>query len=171
MIDPPPEKIYLAYGQFQECYNELKDVTLLAGVPEEELFSADKTPKLLICDDLMSSYNKDDLNRLFTQGSHHWNLSVMHIVQNLFYNNLRNARINSHYLILMKNPSDRLQAMTLGRQIFPTKQKAFLEALDDSCSKPFGYMVIDLEPSSDDNQRLITNVFPDDTQIVYQFKL
>ena len=170
MIEPPPEKIFLAYGRYQDCYDQLKGVTLIDGVPDEEMF-ADKIPKLLILDDLMQSYNKDDLNKLFTQGSHHSNLSVVHVVQNLFHTGLRCARINSHYLVLMKNPSDRLQAMTLSRQIFPTKQKAFIECLDDACCKPYGYLFLDLEPSSDDNQRILTNIFPDDIQIVYQFKV
>ena len=148
------------------------NVILIEGVPDSDLFKADKNvPKLLICDDLMRLYKKDDLCRLFCQGSHHWNLSVLHIVQNLFYDNMRNARINSHYLILMKNPSDRLQLMTLGRQIMPGKQKALVEAFDDACSEPYGYLVLDLEPQTPDDMRLRTKVFPDDpVSYVYQYK-
>jgi hypothetical protein len=114
---------------------------------------------------------KDDLCQLFCQGSHHWNLSILHIVQNLFYNNLRNARINSHYIILMKNPSDRLQLLNLARQIFPTKQKFLTEAFDDACGEPFGYLLLDLEPSTSDDMRLRTKIFPEDLiSYVYQCK-
>ena len=119
IISPPPEKIYWAYGEWQSKYNELPShVIMIEGLPDLELFKNDKsTRKLLICDDLMQLYadKKDELCRLFCQGSHHWNLAIFHIVQNLFFNNLRNARINSHYLLLIKNPSDRLQLMTLAR--------------------------------------------------------
>ena len=173
LIEPPPEKIYWAYGEWQDGYKDLlSDVILIEGVPDTEVFKADKNiPKLLICDDLMRKYKKDDLCELFCQGSHHWNLSVMHIVQNLFYNNLRNARINSHYLILMKNPSDRLQLLTLARQIFPTKQKFLADAYDDACAEPYGYLLLDLEPSTDDNLRLRTSIFPNDPYcLVYQYK-
>ena len=166
MITPPPEKIYWAYGEWQDGYNNLpSDVIMIEGAPDVQIFKDDKTTnKLLICDDLMQSFgkNKDDLCQLFCQGSHHWNLSIVHIVQNLFFNNLRNARINSHYLILMKNPSDRLQLLNLARQIFPGKQKCLTEAYDDACSIQFGYLLLDLEPSTPDYMRLRTNIFPSD---------
>lgn len=169
LITPPPEKIYWAYTEWQDVYNDLPFVTFIEGVPDFEEFKNNKIPKLLICDDLMQNYKKEELCQLFCQGSHHWNLSVMHIVQNLFFSNLRNARINSHYLILMKNPSDRLQVMTLARQIFPTKQKYLIEAYDDACSNQFGYLLLDLEPSTPDNVRLRTNIF-DEISYVYQYK-
>jgi hypothetical protein len=174
LIVPPPEKIYWAYGEWQDGYKMLEPyVTFIEGVPDLSLFKNDKdTNKLLICDDLMQAFGnkkKDELTALFCQGSHHWGLSILHIVQNLFYNNLRTARINSHYIILMKNPSDRLQLMTLARQIFPTKQKCLIEAFDDACAEPFGYILLDLEPSTPDNLRLRTKIFPSDPiAYVYQ---
>jgi hypothetical protein len=174
LISPPPEKIYWAYGEWQDGYNHLPpEVIMIEGIPEIEMFKEDKqTHKLLICDDLMQNYakKKDDLCQLFCQGSHHWNLSILHIVQNLFYNNLRNARINSHYIILMKNPSDRLQLMNLARQIFPTKQNWLVESFDDACSEPFGYLLLDLEPSTNDDMRVRTKIFPNDIGVAYQYK-
>ena len=167
LITPSPVKIYWAYGEWQEGYKALPaDIIFIEGVPDIELFKAEKDiHKLLICDDLMSAFgnkNKDELCKLFCQGSHHWNLSILHIVQNLFFNNLRTARINSHYLILMKNPSDRLQLLNLARQIFPGKQKCLVEAFDDACAEPFGYILLDLEPSTSDDMRIRTQIFPDD---------
>ena len=176
LIHPPPEKIYWAYGEWQDCYNQFPpDIVLIEGIPDLDVFKSDKaTPKLLICDDLMQSYgnkNKAELCQLFCQGSHHWNLSILHIVQNLFFNNLRNARINSHYIILLKNPSDRLQLLNLARQIFPGKQKGMVEAFDDACAERFGYLLLDLEPSTSDDMRLRTKIFPDDPMgYVYQYK-
>jgi hypothetical protein len=173
MIHPPPDKIYWAYGEWQEGYKALEDtVIFIDGVPDLELFKSDKsTNKLLICDDLMQAYgkNKDELIALFCKGSHHWNLSILHILQNLFFSNMRTARVNSHYMILMKNPSDRLQLMTLANQIFPRKQKRLIEAYDDACSQQYGYLLLDLEPSTPDNIRLRTNIFPGDNYcIVYE---
>lgn len=168
LIVPPPEKIYWAYGQWQDGYKDLEEMpnlVMIEGIPDLSLFENDrKTRKLLICDDLMQAFgkNKQDLHRLFCQGSHHWNLSLLHIVQNLFFDNLRTARINSHYIILMKNPSDRLQLMNLARQVFPTNQKCLIEAYDDACCKPYGYLLLDLEPSTAENMRIRTNIFPAD---------
>lgn len=171
LIQPPPEKIYWAYGEWQDAYNYLpSDVILIDGVPDFELFR-NSEQKLLICDDLMQNIGKNELNQLFCQRSHHSNLSVIHIVQNLFYNNLRNARINSHYLILMKNPSDRLQLINLAKQIFPTKQKFFTESYDDACSEKYGYLILDLHPETSDDMRLRTKIFVDDpVSYVYKYK-
>jgi len=105
------------------------------------------------------------LNELFTRGSHHWNLSIIHIVQNLFFNGIRTSRINAQYLILMKNPSDKLQIKNLGRQVFPGS-KHFEEAFVDATSRPFGYLLIDLTQTTPDNMRLRTNIFPDKDGIV-----
>jgi hypothetical protein len=111
------------------------------------------------------------LNQLFTRGSHHWNLSIIHIVQNAFFDGLRTSRINCQYLVLMKNPADKLQVRTLGRQIFPGS-KIFEEAFDDATYKPFCYLLADLNQTTPENLRLRTNIFPDDRyQVIYTPKL
>ena len=176
LIDPSPEHIYWAYGEWQDGYKDIENlpnITFVEGVPDLALFKDDKqTRKLLVCDDLMQSYghrHKDELNDLFCKGSHHWNLSILNILQNLFYNNMRTARVNSHYIILMKNPSDKLQLMTLANQIFPKQQKFMLEAYKDACLEPFGYLLLDLEPSTSDDLRIRSKIFPDDpVGVVYQ---
>ena len=53
------------------------NVQFLEGMPDFELLkSHPNIPKLLIMDDMMEEMKKDSvaLNRLFTRGSHHWNL-------------------------------------------------------------------------------------------------
>ena len=71
-------------------------------------------------DDQMIEAGKDNrIVNLFTKGSHHRNLSVIYIVQNLFHQGKGNRSIslNSHYLVLFKNPRDKLQILTLAEQI------------------------------------------------------
>jgi hypothetical protein len=119
-------------------------------------------PKLLVMDDMMQEMKNDSrFTQLFTRGSHHWNLSIIHIVQNVFFEGLRTSRINAQYLVLLKNPADRLQIQTLGRQIFPGS-KHFAEAFEDATNRPFGYLLIDLTQTTPENLRLRTNIFPDD---------
>jgi hypothetical protein len=129
------------------------------GVPNLAALWADPTRKLLILDDLMTTIKCKDLNAVFCQGSHHWNMSVIHITQNAFYGGMRTARINSHYLFLLKNPADKLQVMTLARQMYPKKQQFFLDAFEDATARPFGYLLVDLESTTDDRIRLRTNIF------------
>lgn len=172
MIDIFPNKIVWAYSEWQKAYEELisiiPNIEFIEGMPSIEQFKKEKlSPKLLILDDMMDNAKESSMNEMFTKGSHHWNLSIIHIVQNVFYAGLRTSRINAQYLILMKNPSDRLQVQTLGRQLF-TGTKHFQEAFDDATEKPYGYLLIDLTQSTPDKMRLRTNIFPtDDVMHVY----
>ncbi len=175
LMSTEPEKIYWCYSEWQPGYQELcqkPKMELIEGVPDLlELQCNASVPKLLIMDDLMSHMNtKDDqLNTLFTRGAHHWNCSSIHIVQNLFYGKMRTARINSHYIFLMKNPSDKLQAGQLAKQLYPGQQQFFMQSYKDACSVPYGYLLIDLAPNTEEHLRLRTTIFPDDKDpsIVY----
>jgi len=75
----------------------------------------------LVLDDLMSETN-DDVANLFTKGSHHRNVSVMFLTQNLFYKNrhMLTISLNSHYMVLFKNPRDAGQFSVLVRQMYPS---------------------------------------------------
>ena len=158
LIEPAPEKVIWCYGEWQKGYEGLP-CEMHEGVPDLATLKADPTRKLLILDDLMTTIKCKDLNAIFCQGSHHWNLSVIHITQNAFYGSMRTARINSHYLLLLKNPADKLQVMTLARQMYPKNQRFFLDAFEDATSKSFGYLLVDLEATTDDRLRLRTNIF------------
>jgi len=71
---------------------------------------------LLILDDLMSETNQLVAN-VFTKISHHRNVSVVYLTQNLFDKNkyARTISLNAHYLVLFKNPRDATQFATLAR--------------------------------------------------------
>jgi len=171
MVSPPPIEVYYCYSEWQPLYQELasKGVHMIEGLPDmNALKSTSNIPRLLILDDLMQEMkNEKKLVQLFTRGSHHWNLSIMHIVQNLFYDGLRTSRVNAQYLILMKNPSDQLQASTLAKQLFPGNTRYFMEAYKDATSESFGYLLIDLSQDTEENMRLRTNVFPGQLSVVY----
>ncbi|GBM51001.1 hypothetical protein AVEN_162867-1 [Araneus ventricosus] len=126
---------------------------------------------LIIIDDLMSELsNNDKLTKLFTKGSHHRNLSIIFIVQNIFHKGkeMRDISLNAHYMFLFKNPRDRSQAMHLGRQLYPNNVKFFREVYEDATAKAFSYLLIDLTPQTDDSMRLRTGLFPGDKYYVYQ---
>ena len=102
---------------------------------------------------------------LFTRGSHHRNLSVIYIVQNLFHHRKgsRSINLNSHYLVLFKNPRDKLQILTLAKQMYPGQSDFFLNQYEEAVKRPFGYLLIDLKTTTQDNSdncRLRTNVLP-----------
>jgi len=159
LISPIPTKIWWCYTEDQLIYSHLADkVTFSKGIPDRSMIREhEPESQLLILDDMMTEHKGDEnLTKLFTRGCHHWNVCVIHIVQNIFFDGLRTSRINAQYIVLFKNPSDQLQSRTLGRQLFPSQSKYFLEAYSDATSAPHGYLVIDLTQYTNDNLRLNT---------------
>ena len=102
-----------------------KCIEFVKGIPtaleQDSYFDVNKRD-LIVFDDQMIDVSKDKRTvNLFTCGSHHRNLSVIYIVQNLFHqgNGSRSISLNSHYLVLFKNPWDKLQILTLAKQMYP----------------------------------------------------
>jgi hypothetical protein len=75
--------------------------------------------------------------------------------------------LNSHYLVLFKNPRDATQFNTLARQMYPNNWKFAIEAYRDAKEHPYGYLLVDLKPETDERLRLRTHIFPDETTAVY----
>ena len=167
MINPPVEKIMYCFSEYQAVFNEYPDVTFHEGLPDISQFDGHHRT-LLIIDDLMSETN-DSVSNIFTKVSHHRNVSVMYLTQNLFYKSkqTRTMSLNAHYIVLFKNPRDAMQISTLGRQMYPGQNKFLVEAFKNATEKPFGYLLLDLKPDTDEKYRVRTNIFPDERQYVY----
>src|SRR5712691_6856744 len=111
-----------------------------------------------------------NVEKIFTRMSHHRNISVIYITQNMFPKNkhARTISLNSHYMVLFKNPRDAGQFSILARQMYPAAGSRFaIEAYKDATSVPFGYLLVDLKPDTDEQYRLRSNIFPDETTSVY----
>jgi len=67
----------------------------------------DRQPTLLIIEDLLSETNQL-VSDIFTKISHHRNISVINMTQNVFDKNkfATTISLNAHYLVLFKNPGD-----------------------------------------------------------------
>jgi len=109
------------------------------GLPHPKDYSSDPlSPKLVIIDDLMrESSSNEVIVDLFTKGSHHKNLSVILISQNLFHQGRRQRDIflNANYIVF-KNPRNRAQIRHLARQVYPDDSKFIEEAYYDATSRP-----------------------------------
>ena len=127
---------------------------------------------LIVLDNLMARSGKDKrIADLFTKGSHHRNLSVIYIVQNIFHQGkeMRNISLNAHYIVLFKSPRDRQQISILARQVNPGRVPEFMKSFDKAASLPYGYLMLDLKPTTDDEQRLKTNILPGETSALEQY--
>ena len=101
---------------------------------------------------------------LFTRGSHHRHLSDIYIVQNLFHQGKgsRSISLNGHYLPVFKNPQDKLQNLTLAKQMYPGHTYFFLNQYEEAVKGPFGYLLIDLKTTTQHNCPLRKNLLPNE---------
>lgn len=162
-ISTPP-KIIWCYGQWQSSYLDNVgngvQIQYHEGLIDEHTVET-KRPDIVVVDDLMNELGGDDaLVNLFTKGSHHLNLTVIFIVQNVFHKgpHMRTISLNSHYMILLKNPRDKSQIINLARQLYPTKTRFLQEAYNDATNKPFGYLVLDLKSDTPEAVRCRTDI-------------
>lgn len=172
LITPFPKNIVWFYGEWQPLYDQLKQtipcITFVKGLPTDN-FDAYFTPQenLFVIDDLMSETNTL-ISDLFTKGSHHRNLSVILVLQNLFSrgkNNVgRTISLNSHYIAMFKNPRDELSLSIIARQIAPTRTQFIHDAFRHATARPYGYLLFDFKPDTRDELRYRTNVLPFDEE-------
>ena len=120
MMDPPPENIKYFCSEYQDTFAEIKslvpDIEFIEGVPDAIFDSINpKTRNLYIFDDMMGERDSV-IAKLFTKKSHHGNLSVIYIVQNLFHQSKdhRTISLNASYIVLTKKVRDASQVIHLG---------------------------------------------------------
>jgi GTPase SAR1 family protein len=151
------------------CYSEKTAVPSLKkanikyheGVPEE-IGDAYGRPSLLILDDLLNQVYSQRVCDLFTKGSHHRNVSVILITQNLFHQGpyCRDISLNAKYLVLLKNVRDKKQFSHLAQQVYPENSNSLYQAYRNATTNPHGYLILDLSQDTNDLLRFRTNIFP-----------
>jgi len=107
-------------------------------------------------------YSKDVCD-LFTKGSHHRNISVILITQNLFHQGrfCRDISLNAKYSVTLKNVRDKSQFQYLARQVHPEDSDSLYKSYLEATERPHGYLILDFAQDTDDCLRLRTNIFPD----------
>ena len=159
MIDPAPEQVIWFYGEWQPLYDTLSGmVEFREGLADLNTLKTKKRT-LVIIDDLMTETDKS-VSNLFTKGSHHRNLSILHLVQNVFDKNkhTRTISLNAHYLVIFKNPRDASQITHLAKQMYPGHVRFLQEVFGDATSEAYGYLFIDIETR---NPRTFTFTYQD----------
>ena len=166
LIIPQPKSVLYCYGQYHENIPILSKlgVQLYRGPPTDEILNSLQKPALLILDDLLTMIEEKKLSDLFIRMSHHYQMGIIFITQNLFDKKIKVARMNAQYIILMSAPNSALQIRNLGVQLFPKRLKFFLKSYRDATSVPYGYLVIDVNPASNPLLRLRTSIFKEDEE-------
>lgn len=175
-MSPQPDRIVYCYYDNQPAFDRLKSifpkVEMHQGLPNVDNFNP-KINNLLILDDLMEQAGSEhDILKLFTCHSHHRNISVFLIVQNLFHKSKygRSISLNSHIMLLLSNPRDRSQIFHLARQMYPEQPNSLIEAYKDATLVPHGYLYLNFTQDMPETYRVQTAILPGQERIIYQPK-
>ena len=128
---------------------------------------------IIIFDDNMNVESNDPLlSDMFTNMSHHLNITIIFIMQNLFPKGkfMKDISVNATYIVLMSNPRDKLQIKTLSYQIDGDSGAFYFNCFKDATkNNPFSYLFLDFNQTTPDALRVRTNIFPnDEPKIVYK---
>ena len=172
-FEPMPERLIWVYSEMQPLYKQLEELVEIEFIkgfsPDLYESLSPETTNLLVLDDQMSTIaDSKQLLDLFTKGSHHRNLTVIFLVQNMYFQgkSMRTATINTQYQIIFKSPRALTQIKRMGYEYFENKN-FFPAAFKDATSKPFSYVLLDVHPQSEEDGLVRAPIFDDERNYVY----
>lgn len=183
-FNPDISKIIYCYGAWQPAFETLE--TALGGliqfrsdIPGKEelmlLWREIKGEIILVLDDKMGALTDNAQGARVVEIvcvlSHHCHISCIITLQNIFHNKtVREISLNSHYICLFRNSRSAAQVRALGNQIMPGKSDFFMDSYSKAVSRNFGYLLLDLSPTTPEVYRLRTNIFPDEDLTIFTAK-
>ena len=160
---PKFDKIYFFYQHSQLLYDvlqkEIENLEFVQGVNFEfiDWLKNNGTKYLLIFDDSCEEIrNSKAFVDIVTAGRHR-GLSTIYIKHNLFHQSKirRDVELPNNHIVLFKFPHDIMQVTTLSTQLGHGSE--LVDWYRDATSVPFGHLLIDLSPRTDDRLRYCTN--------------
>lgn len=159
------------YTHWQPAYDEMKNRGLVdqwhRGCPTTQSIIdiaeqyKGKGGIQVILDDLMFEA-KNDLSLLYTRGSHHEEITVIFLSQNLFHDekSFRTMKLNAQYLVLFKNPSNIRQIRQWFSQFDPKNANELLSIYETVTDYGYTYLLIDLHQETRSAVRIKSKIFP-----------
>ena len=141
------------------CKRKLTNLEFVRGVRFEFIDSLKNngTKYLLILDDSCEEIcNSKAIVDIATAGRHR-GLSTIYIKHNFFHQSKlgRDIELQNTLIVLFKSPRDVMQVTTLSTQLGLGSE--LYDWYRDATSVPFGHLLIDLSPRTDDRLRYCTN--------------
>ena len=138
---------------------EIENLEFVDGVNFEYIDSLQNkgTKSLLIFDDSCEEIcNSEAFVDIATAGRHR-GLSTIYIKHNLFHQSKlgRDVESQNTHIVLFKSPRDVMQVTSLSTQL--SLGSELVDWYQDATSVPFGHLLIDLSPRTDDRLRFCTN--------------
>ena len=162
-FQPKFDKIYLFYQHSQPLHNamqnEIKNLEFVQGVNFEFIDSLKNngTKNLLIFDDSSEEICNSKAFVDIAAAGRHRGLSTIYIKHNLFHQSKlgRDFVLRNTHIVPFKSPRDVMQVTTLSTQLGLGAE--LVDWYRDATSVPFGHLLIDLSPRTDDRLRYCTN--------------
>ena len=150
-------------GHTLKKLKSLKRICHVFGLPQGW---TDKPKKFdaIVIDDLFEEANQDSVtfNQLFTKIARHRQVTVLFLTQNLFHQGgkHRTRNLNTHYLVIFKNPRDMTVIDYLARQAYPNNRNFLITVFRDATdNKPHGYLFMDFTQECPEDMRIRTDIF------------
>ena len=176
----PPREIlwfYKVESAVKHLVGQLPEsVQYFQGLPEREAIQEmdSEIPRLIVIDDQEDGVNSSNtiVKDLFTVFSHHLNISVVFVVQNIYLKArlMKSITDQGQYLIHTKAAKGSQQIRTLGGQIFGKNGSRFVNwAMNHAFENdsPFAYLLFDMHNLSKNWQRLRSSVFPGECNLFF----
>jgi len=159
LITPFPKRIVYMYSvsqPFMKTWNGPK-IKFVQGLD----FSQVQSNSVLVIDDLLLDNNKE-VAKTFILGSHHKQISVFFLTQNLFPRDdlFRLMSLNCHYFVLFQNQRNFRQVLTLARQAFPDIHRV-INAYKRGSLHARGFILLTFNPLIPRELSVITDYWAD----------
>ena len=183
MLEEGFEKIFwfTPHGHVPKIIHNIQNLLVYKCLPwEVKNIDLKNNPKnehcLIVIDDFaLQTKNSAELTELFTRFSHHNNMSIIQITQNVFWagTDSRTRSLNVHYMVLLRQLRDQKQIRLLARQVSQNTNQfnAILTAYNDATEGRYSYLFISFHPRDSPKLLLRSKIFPDEgPHTVYVFK-
>ena len=104
----------------------MPNIEFVKGIPkafeQDSCFDVNKRNLIVFDEQMIDSSEDNRIVNLFTRGSQHRNLSVIYTSCRILFHQGKGSRsisLNGHYLVLFKNTRNKLQILTLPKQMYP----------------------------------------------------
>ena len=162
-FQPKSDKNYFFYQHSQPLFyvmqKVIENLEFVRGVNIEftDSLKNNGTKSLLIFDNSCEEIcNSKALVDIATSGRHRY-LSTIYIKHNLFHQSKlgRDVGLQNTHIVLLKSPRDVMQVTTISTQLGLVSE--LVDWYRDATSVPFGHLLIDSSPRTDDRLRYCTN--------------
>ena len=151
LITPPVQHIVYCYGQWQNQFKQFENkVTFHELFPPATQQASSSQHTLLIIDNILDKEDTSLVRDIFIKGSHHNNISIIFVTQNLFlpHKDYRTLSLNAHDIVVFKNPRDMSQINALARQAFASKPTFLTTVHNQETSDRHSYLLLDFKQST-----------------------